>query len=567
MRNEKELMALKKEELVSIAQEFDLPVSGNKEELTKRILVHQKERYDNETKRLENVLYHSQEEGEGLLVSTRTPEASDAKNESIGVDASDSSDRETKIETTTVAGDGSVVNHIVFTELPSRRFVAGGYTFKPYLATLAVVLLLMLSYGFQDYYRTNFSYPGDDKTKVDCIRVSYYADGNGNDSGYDPMSQASLECAEILDISPNWWQEEMDAWLQSILEGTTSGDTNSSGFVWSQSGIDIVTYYGATYFNVNMSIYGYPSAGDEFTEEHLAIWNGFGAGVGAGNDSLVDLLPGGAAPYNIPNGIVDHAPTGYVWLQSGIDIVSYYGSTFFNVNMSVYGNPSAGDVFTENDLALWNGFGAGVGAGNDTFDDLLAGGSAPFNIPAGIVEFAPSGYHWLQSGIDIVSYYGATFFNVNMSVYDDPSAGDVFTQNHLALWNSFGAGVGAGNDTFVDLLPGGTAPFNIPAGIILTSFELMNQTPLVSNVTLAVDNLTEPSVYSFNYVFFDAQNGTDNSTVEWFVNGTYVANTNTYSANLTNGSTIMCIVTPYDDMYWGVPVQSDTLLIAVENEA
>jgi hypothetical protein len=553
MRTEKELMALKKSELEELAKELELSSSGKKEEITKRIMLHQKQRYDEETQRLEDVLYHQPEEGEGIEVSSPSNSVAEEKESAA----------DTKSE------------HHVFPTLPSRRFIGGGHEFKPYFATLAVVFLMMFSYGFQDYYRDNFSYEGSDKIAVDCIHVLYYADGNGNQTElYNPTSQANIDCAELFDISPNWWQEEMDAWLQSILDTATS-DGNHTGFIWTQPGIDTMAYLGSSTFNTNMSVFGDPVAGDEFTQQHLAIWNGFGATFpGGGNDSIESLLPGGDSPFSIymPSGIVGHQPTGYLWTQSGIDTMAYLGSTTFNTNMSVFGDPVAGDVFTQQHLAVWNGFGAMFpGGGNDSIADLLPGGASPFAIymPYGIVEDAPTGYLWSHPGVPTMSNLGSTTFGANMSVYGDPNPGDVFTNAHLAVWNGFTLALGGGNDTIESLLPGGNSPFSIymPTGIVITQLEWDNQTPSVSNVTLVIDNMTEPSIYSFNYTFLDAQNGTDNSTVEWFVNGTYVANTSTYSANLTNGSTIYCVVTPYDGLYWGVPVRSDTFVALIEDSA
>jgi len=153
-----------------------------------------------------------------------------------------------------------------------------------------------------------------------------------------------------------------------------------------------------------------------------------------------------------------------------------------------------------------------------------------------------------------------------MSVYDYPSAGDIFTENNLAVWNGFGAGVGAGNDTFGDLLAGGAAPFNIPAGIVITTAELVNQTPSVTNVSIVLDNTTTYSTYSCNYDFVDAQNGTDNSTIAWFVNGSYAGNATNYTIVNTGGISLMCIVTPYDALYWGIAVESESVTIIATDE-
>jgi len=553
MLTEKELMKLKKAELIEMAEEKGVSTSGNKQELVKNII--------------------------GL--SFDTVEETDIEGTSAKEEVHDEIETEQKGDIQGIqeghendeASEGEEgVKKQIFTELPSRSLIVGGRHYKPFIATLTVVFLLMFSYGFQVNYSNEFASEGNDREMMNCYMTVYYNEGLGESPTkgpalevYDPTSQKNIDCAEMIGVSPNWWQEEMDARIQGMVDTTTS-DGNHSGFIWTQSGIDIVAYYGGTYFGQNMSIYDDPIAGDEFTAVNLATWNGFGAGVGAGNDTFDDLLAGGTAPFNIPTGIVEFAPTGYVWLQSGIDIVTFYGDTYFSQNMSIYGYPAAGDVFTESNLAIWNGFGAGVGAGNDTFDDLLAGGIAPFNIPAGIVGFAPTGYNWLQSGIDIVTFYGDTYFSQNMSVYDYPSAGDVFTESNLAVWNGFGAGVGAGNDTFDDLLTGGAAPFNIPAGIIITTAELVNQTPSVTNVSIVLDNTTTYSTYSCNYDFVDAQNGTDNSTIAWFVNGSYAGNATNYTIVNTGGISLMCIVTPYDALYWGIAVESESVTIIATDE-
>jgi hypothetical protein len=83
MRTEKELTGLKKDELVVIAKEYDLPSSGTKEEIAKRIVIHQMERYEQETERLEDVLYHNPEEGEGLLVTSQAMNDDNTKPNSI----------------------------------------------------------------------------------------------------------------------------------------------------------------------------------------------------------------------------------------------------------------------------------------------------------------------------------------------------------------------------------------------------------------------------------------------------------------------------------------------------
>ena len=55
---------LKKDELVAMAADLELAVSGTKQDLAQRIIQHKAEAYDNETDRLEEVLYHTPEEAE-----------------------------------------------------------------------------------------------------------------------------------------------------------------------------------------------------------------------------------------------------------------------------------------------------------------------------------------------------------------------------------------------------------------------------------------------------------------------------------------------------------------------
>jgi hypothetical protein len=91
--------------------------------------------------------------------------------------------------------------------------------------------------------------------------------------------------------------------------------------------------------NANMSLYGYPVPGDVFTNEHLGIWNAATVGFGGGNDSFEQLLPGGTsamAPYIGVGGIVDVAPTGFVWTEEGLLTMEYLFA-MNNANMSLYG--------------------------------------------------------------------------------------------------------------------------------------------------------------------------------------------------------------------------------------
>ncbi|MDE0954396.1 MAG: SAP domain-containing protein, partial [Candidatus Poseidoniales archaeon] len=525
-----ELMKLKKADLVAIAKEKDLSTAGSKSELVKRIIALT---FD------EDLVPEQEEEVE--------PENTIQLEIESDVEPTDND------ESSDVVEDIEPPVHRVFTELPKRSFIAGGHHAKPFIATLIVTFVLIFSYGFQDYYRENFYLEGiGAKDGLDCI-YTFEHEGNGNHTDYNPEHQDNIDCADIFTkagytwYTANYWQENMDEWLQSILAAAQSGggDENSSGFIWTQVGIDTMAYLGATTFSQNMSVYGDPVAGDEFTGEHLAIWNGFTLAMGGGNDTFESLLPGGNSPFAIymPAGIVGNAPTGYIWTQAGIDTMAYLGATTFNQNMSVYGDPVAGEVFTNKHLAIWNGFTLAMGGGNDTFESLLPGGNSPFAVymPAGIVGNAPTGYVWTQAGIETMAYLGATTFNQNMSVYGDPVTGEVFTNNHLATWNGFTSTFpGGGNDTFDGLLPGGNSPFAVfmPTGIVITTVEWFNQTPIVSNVTITENTSENVTTFSCDYVFDDVQGDNDTSFVQWYVDNTTSTNGTNYSSAVTTGTVL-----------------------------
>jgi hypothetical protein len=482
-----ELMKLKKADLVDMAKENDLSVIGSKAELVKRIigltfaddLVPEQEE-----EVIDDDLVPEQEEEiepENTIDLQIEPVAVGRINEPT--DEEESSDVIEDIEPTGIQ---------IFTTLPARSFIAGGHHAKPYIATLLVVFVLVFSYGFQDYYRDYFYFEGiGAKEALDCV-YTFENEGNGNSTDYNPEHQDNIDCAEIftkagIPYSQYQWQEDMDTWIQSILDEALSGsgDTNSSGYIWTQVGIETMAYLGATTFNQNMSVYGYPIAGD---------------------------------------------------------------------------------VFTNSDLAIWNGFTLALGGGNDTFESLLPGGDSPFAVfmPAGILENAPTGYVWTQTGIYTMAYLGATTFNQNMSVFDDPITGDVFTNGNLAVWNGFTATFpGGGNDTFDGLLPGGNSPFAVfmPAGIVITSIEWLNQTPIVSNVTIT-DTSGNGTTFSCDYVFDDGQGDNDTSFVQWYVDNTTSNNGTNYSGTVVAGNALQCIVSPYDGEHWGIDVASEFTIIS-----
>lgn len=446
-----------------------------------------------------------------------------------------------------------------FEELPSRRLVLGGTNPKRTLTVVGVVFMLVFGFGLVQRYDQTYGLEwdfSDDKMYGDCVYHIRHVYGDGYADTYDVTNEVYIECIDFVNenhdwnYSYTWWQDARDAEAQAILDaiaGAGTGDGNHSGYVWTEGGVSQMAVY-AAFFGQNMSVYDDPAPGDEFSAVHMGIWNGFGGT----NETYDDLVDGGASPFNIPGGMIAVKPTGYVWTEEGVAQMAVY-ATFFGQNMSVYGYPSAGDVFTDVHLGIWNGF----GGGNDTFEDLVPGGTSTFNIPAGMITHAPTGYVWSHSGVATMAYYGSTYFGTNMSVYDDPSPGDTFRQKDLAIWNGYGATLGAGNDTFEQLLPVGNATFNVPAGMLMTTFEWTNQTPVATNVSHA--NLTEGDVTTFtcDYVFTDNQGDNDTSLVVWMVNSVEVGNGTTYNGTVAAGSTIMCAVTPSDGLYVGETVASE----------
>lgn len=468
---------------------------------------------------------------------------------------------------------------ISISELPTRLFVFGGHNSRKYTAVFMSVLIVIVLFGFVDQYTENFvqneavSDSGlSHATYMNCVAVVYHNEGSGYDWKYDPDSEKLADCAEKLNVSANWWQEERDAEAQAIIDAAMEAATgNTSGFIWTAVGIATMEQLGANY-GQNMSLYGYPSAGDEFTSQHLAIWNAFGADSGGGNDTYESLLPGGNSPFAIfmPFGIVDYAPTGFLWTEAGIASMEILGASA-GQNMSIYGNPEPGDVFTNQHLAVWNGFTASYpNGGNDTFENLLADGASPFALyfPQGVVDRAPTGYLWSHAGIGTMSFYATTYFASNMSVYGNPSPGDVFTEEHLGIWNGFAATTSPteGNDSFEDLSQNGNATYNIPTGIIWTVDHWNDNLPIVTNVTVAVDDSANSTTYVCEYIFSDSQNDSDNSTISWYVGSDNVANGSTYSAELENGSQVSCVVSPFDGVFSNDAVPSITFIVIATDE-
>ena len=497
------------------------------------------------------------QEGDGDAANEDADASDDGTDaDAVGESEDDAEEAEAAPFQPTAAKDNGL--NYEFDELPPRLAIMGGTTPRPYLITVAVTFMLIFSFGMVDRYNENYELDFDfahDKMIGDCVHYINHIYGNGFYETYNTSAPKYIECVDYMNehrdwnMSYTWWQDARDAEAQAILDAISAGSTedgNHSGYVWTEGGVSTMAVY-AAFFGQNMSVYGDPAAGDEFSNVHMGIWNGFGGT----NETFEDLVDGGASPYNIPGGMIAVKPSGYIWTEAGVNQMAVY-ATFFGQNMSIYGDPVAGDVFTSGHLGIWNGF----GGGNDTFEDLVPGGGSTFNIPAGMITYAPTGFVWSHSGVATMTYYATTFFGTNMSVYDDPAPGDVFRQKDLDIWNGYGATMGAGNDTFEQLVPGGNATFNVPAGIVMTAFEWTNQTPSVSNVSIlnATDNGT--TTYTCDYTFNDAQGDNDTSVVVWLVDGVESGNGTTYDGSV--GAVLRCEVTPSDGVYVGETVVAET---------
>lgn len=281
-------------------------------------------------------------------------------------------------------------------ELPSLSYLIGGEQARWLIpAAFAAMLLLSAWGGIIDWQREYTDVPegfeGTPKEFHDCILV-HNLYGDRNSTSHDPSHPENIACSEKYGEDPNYSELEYQAWLEEFLASVAVDTGNHSGYVWTEGGIATMTYLGST-MGSNMSVYYDPTPGDEFNATHLAIWNSATTAFGGGNDSYADLLPGGAsamAMYIGTGGIVEDKPTGYIWTEPGIATMAYLWA-LNGANMSMYGDPSPGDVFTEPHLGIWNGATVAFGGGNDAMADLVPGGGTALALyvgPGGIVQWS-----------------------------------------------------------------------------------------------------------------------------------------------------------------------------------
>ena len=460
-------------------------------------------------------------------------------------------------------------NIIVIEELPSIGFVIGGERAKWFIPVCLVLILIVSLYGGMVSWNLQYadpdpSFDGTSREYHDCIAVNFKY-GSRNSSDHDPYHQDNVICAEKQGLDPNWSELEYQEWITNLLSSLATEDGNHSGYVWTEGGLTTMAYLVST-MNANMSVYFDPGAGDEFNATHLALWNSATLEFGGGNDSFEDLLPGGEtamAMYIGPGGIVGHKPTGFIWTATGIATMEYLFA-MNNANMSLYGYPNPGDVFTSEHLGIWNAATVGFGGGNDSFEQLLPGGGSAMALyigAGGIVDVAPTGFVWTEEGLQTMEYLFA-MNNANMSLYDYPSSGDVFTEEHLGIWNAATVGFGGGNDSFTDLVPGGgsTMALYIGAeGIVLWSN--LTSMPMAFNVSITPSSPSTTDTLVCTYEFYEPQNEVDQSSTRWYLNGVRTLG-DAAPTELSSGDEVSCSILPSDGTNPGFRVHSDSVVIS-----
>ena len=415
----------------------------------------------------------------------------------------------------------------------------------------------------REYTDVPDDFDGTPREFHDCI-VVHNLYGDRNSTSHDPSHPDNIACAGKYGQDPNYSELEYQAWLEEFLASVAVDTGNHSGFVWSETGIATMAYLGST-MGSNMSVYYDPSPGDEFNATHLAIWNSATVAFGGGNDSFEDLLPSGGsamAMYIGPGGIVVDKPTGYMWTEAGIATMTYLWN-LNGANMSMYGDPEPGDVFTEAHLGIWNGATVAFGGGNDSMEDLLPGGGTALALYVGangIVDIAPTGFVWTEEGLQTMAYLWA-MNGANMSMYGDPESGDVFTEAHLGIWNGATVAFGGGSDSMADLTPGGGTALALyvgPAGIV--QWSNLSDMPEAVNVTVNPASPGPDDTLTCTYEYSDPQGDADASSVRWYVNNASIGD-DLSTVTLSVGDVVSCSVLPSDGINPGFRVHAESVTV------
>ena len=453
-------------------------------------------------------------------------------------------------------------------ELPSLTYLIGGEQARWLIpAAFAAMLLLSAWGGIIDWRREYTGVPegfdGTPKEYHNCI-VVHNLYGDRNSTSHDPSHPDNIACSEKHGEDPNYSELEYQAWLDEFLASVAVDTGNHSGYVWTEGGIATMAYLGST-MGSNMSVYYDPAPGDEFNATHLAIWNSATTAFGGGNDSFADLLPGGASAMSMyigAGGIVEDKPTGYMWTEVGIGTMTYLWA-LNGANMSMYGDPEPGDVFTEAHLGIWNGATVAFGGGNDSMEDLLPGGGTALALyvgATGIVDVAPTGFVWTEEGLQTMAYLWA-MNGANMSMYGDPEPGDVFTEAHLGIWNGATVAFGGGSDAMQDLVPGGGTALAMYVGAGgIVQWSNLSAMPVATNVSVTPASPGVDDALACVYEYTDPQGDVDASSVRWYVNNVSIGE-DVATVSLSTGDVVSCSVLPSDGINPGFRNHSDDVVI------
>jgi hypothetical protein len=93
-----------------------------------------------------------------------------------------------------------------------------------------------------------------------------------------------------------------------------------------------------------------------------------------------------------------------------------------------------------------------------------------------------------------------------------------------------------------------------------SSITIQNSAPTVSGVSISPNSATSSDMLTCTYSFTDPDGDADQSTIEWYVNGTYAGSGSTLSLGYSSGDTVECRVTANDGSTNG-NVDSDTITI------
>ena len=98
-----------------------------------------------------------------------------------------------------------------------------------------------------------------------------------------------------------------------------------------------------------------------------------------------------------------------------------------------------------------------------------------------------------------------------------------------------------------------------------TRLTISNTLPTVTNVSIAPVSPVAGDQPTCTYTYSDADNNSDNSTIQWTINGNPSSTTPTLTAAIYGGDTLSCVVTPNDGVGGVGTAQSAS--VTVQNTA